>query len=88
MAEVMKRDRTWNPPQAGSSEREEMPAHAFLDSENKRYPYKKYVDGEWKISCAGLLAAYRRATMQGDQNIAQKAKEIAKKSECPWASGE
>ena len=88
MAEVMKNDRSWNPPAAGSKEREEMPSHVFLDPENKRYPYKKYVDGEWKISCAGLLAAYRRAITQKDQVIANKARRIAEENKCPWASKE
>jgi len=88
MAEVMKRDRVWNPPPAGSKEREEWPSHVFLDPENKRYPYKKYVDGKWKISCAGLLAAYRRAITQKDQVIANKARRIAEENKCPWASKE
>ena len=85
MAEVMKRDKTWSPPPAGSKERSEMPSHVFLDPENKRYPYKKYVDGKWKISCAGLLAAYRRAIMNGEQSIANKARKIAEDNKCPWA---
>jgi len=85
MGDVMRRDKTWSPPPAGSKEREKMPAHVFLDPENKRYPYKKYVDGKWKISCAGLLAAYRRAIMNGEQSIANKARKIAEDNKCPWA---
>jgi hypothetical protein len=86
MPEVMKNDKAWNPPPAGSKEREEWPAHAFLDPENKRYPYKKYVDGEWKVSCAGLLAAYRRAIMSKEQSIAAKARALAERYKCPWAT--
>lgn len=88
MPDAMKRDSKWNPPTVNSSEREEMPEHAFLDPERKRYPFKKYVDGEWKVSCAGLLAAYRRAIMNGEQSIASKARALAEKYECPWASNE
>ena len=86
---VMKRDRTWkNIPPVGSKKREEMPSHVFLDPANKRYPYKKYVNGEWKVSCAGLLAAYRRANMQGHTSIANKAKNLAVRYGCPWAKKE
>ncbi|WP_126992248.1 hypothetical protein [Thermosipho globiformans] len=88
MTDVLK-DRTWsNVPPVGSSKREDMPAHVFLDSKNKRYPYKKYVDGKWKVSCAGLLAAYRRAMMNKDAEIASKAKSLAIQYKCPWASKE
>jgi len=62
-----------------------MPEHAFLKPKEKKYPYKKFVDGNRKISCAGLLAAYRRAIMNGDTAISQKAKQIASRSGCDWA---
>ena len=87
MADVMKNDRVWDAPSTGSPKREEWPSHVFLDPEGRRYPYKKYVDGQWKISCTGLLAAYRRAITQQDSAIANKAKEIATQSECSWATG-
>ncbi|EKF49525.1 hypothetical protein H17ap60334_04917 [Thermosipho africanus H17ap60334] len=88
MADVMK-DRVWkNVPPAGSSKREDMPSHVFLDPVNKRYPFKKYVDGRWKVSCAGLLAAYRRATMNKDNDIVNKAKSLAQKYKCSWANKE
>ena len=60
----------------------------FLDPEGRRYPYKKYVDGQWKISCAGLLAAYWIAKTQGDTAMRDKAKQIAADSKCTWATGE
>ena len=89
MADVMKRDRTWsNIPPAGSKERDKWPSHVFLDHTNRKYPYKKYVNGKWKISCAGLLAAYRRANMQGNASIASKARNLAVRYGCPWAKKE
>lgn len=88
MPNVMKNDKVWNPPPVGSGDREEMPAHVFLDPEKKRYPYKKYVDGEWKVSCAGLLAAYRRAIANKEPNIATKARSLAEQYKCPWANEE
>ena len=88
MADVMKRDKTWNVPSAGSSKREDWPSHVFLDEQGRRYPYKKYIDGEWKISCAGLLASYRRAIMNKDAAIEAKARRIAEENECPWATKE
>ncbi|OOC42184.1 hypothetical protein [Thermosipho sp. 1074] len=85
MAKVMK-DKVWkNIPPAGSSKREDWPVHVFLDPQNRRYPYKKYVNGQWKVSCAGLLAAYRRAIMNKEQDIANKARSLAIQYKCPWA---
>lgn len=85
MADVMKNDRTWkNIPPVDSKKREEMPAHVFLDQKNRKYPYKKKVNGVWKVSCAGLLAAYRRANMQGNVSISAKAKSLAKRYACNW----
>lgn len=86
MADVMRNDKSWKPPPIGSKKRDEMPSHAFLVPSQKKYPYKKLVNGEWKISCAGLLAAYRRAIMNGDTSVSEKAKRIAKRSGCPWAN--
>jgi len=64
----------WNPPAQGSKARAKMPRSAFLDSENRRYPYKtKSSSGRWKISDRGLMAAYRRAAQQGHTSIKNKA---------------
>ena len=88
MAKAMQ-DKVWkNVPPAGSSRREDIPAHVFLDPKNKRYPYKKKVNGQWKVSCAGLLAAYRRANTQKDAAIAAKAKSLAIQYKCNWATKE
>lgn len=86
MADVMKNDKAWNPPT--QSQREDIPSHVFLVPSEKKYPYKKYVDGEWKVSCAGLLAAYRRAIMNNDASVEQKAKSLATQYKCGWASRE
>jgi len=72
----------------GLTEKRRVALTLFLDPEGRRYPYKKYVDGQWKISCAGLLAAYRRAITQGDTTMRDKAKQIAADSKCTWATGE
>lgn len=65
----------WSPPPVGSKERNEMPRSAFLDPANRRYPYKVKRGGEWVESEEGLMAAYRRAIIQGDRSIRDKALE-------------
>jgi hypothetical protein len=87
MADVMK-DKVWNVPGQGAKKREDWPDHVFLDPKGRRYPYKKYSGGQWKISCAGLLAAYRRAIMNKDTAIEAKARKIAEDNKCPWATEE
>lgn len=47
-------DDKWNPPKIGSKKREEMPSHAFLLPSEKKFPYKKKVNGKWVVSCEGL----------------------------------
>lgn len=63
----------WNPPRVGSEEREKMPRSAFLDPEGRRYPFKVKRNGEWVESEEGLMAAYRRAIIQGETDIRDKA---------------
>ncbi|AKI96578.1 hypothetical protein [Kosmotoga pacifica] len=88
MAKAMQ-DKVWkNVPPPDSTKREDMPAHVFLDPQNRRYPFKKKVNGQWKVSCAGLLAAYRRANTQKDASIAAKAKSLAIQYKCKWATEE
>jgi len=80
-------DRTWkNVPPVNSPKREDWPSHVFLKPGERKYPYKKYVNGQWKVSCAGLLAAMRRAIMNGEQSIAAKARALAQRYKCKWAS--
>ena len=66
----------WKAPPVGSSAREDLPAHVFLNPSQRKYPYKVYRNGKWEISYRGIMAAYRRAIMQGDRAIRDKAKRI------------
>ena len=66
---------------AGSPKRADMPSGVFLKSSNKTYPVKKKVNGEWKYDKNLLLAAARRARMEGDESLANKADSIREKME-------
>jgi hypothetical protein len=70
---------TWNPPEEGSKDREEMPSSCFLDEQHKKYPYKKKKDGKWVPDEEGLLAAERRANQFGKSEIANKARKLLDK---------
>ena len=59
----------------GSERREEMPQSAFLGPD-RTYPVKEKRDGEWKYTRNLLLAAARRARMQGRKDIARRADAI------------
>jgi hypothetical protein len=43
----------WNPPDQGSSKREDMPSSCFLVPGEKKYPYKTKQGGAWKPSRKG-----------------------------------
>jgi hypothetical protein len=73
------KDRTWNPPSQGTKKREAMPSHCFLSPKDKKYPYKKKVNGKWVVSRSGLLAAMRRAAQHGHTAIYNKAKRLYQK---------
>jgi 8-oxo-dGTP pyrophosphatase MutT (NUDIX family)/preprotein translocase subunit Sec61beta len=60
----------------GSEHREEMPAGAFLEPGERKYPVKEQRDGEWKYTRNLLLAAAREARMHGHEDIAHRADEI------------
>ena len=77
-----------NVPPVGSKKRQEWPSHVFLLPKERKYPYKKLVNGQWKVSCARLLAAMRRAIMNGRQDIAAKARALAQRYKCKWATKE
>jgi hypothetical protein len=66
----------WNPPEQGTKKRDAMPASAFLDSKNKKYPYKVNKNGKWVPSKAGLNAAKSRAAQQHRQDLVKKADNI------------
>lgn len=67
--------------EAGKShkEREEQPADVFLMPTERKYPVKTKQDGEWKYSRDLLLAAARRARMQGKEELASRADNIRKR---------
>ena len=58
------------------SAREEMPARAFLDRENKKYPVMRQRDGKWVWDCNLIRAAERRARLNGDSSIEAKARDL------------
>jgi hypothetical protein len=59
----------------GSEKREDMPESVFLGP-GRTYPVKEKRDGEWKYSRNLLLAAARRARMQGRNDLARRADAI------------
>lgn len=66
----------WNPPAQGSKEREEMPSHAFLLPSERKFPYKKKVNGQWQISCEGLKQAITRAQQHGYKSVEARARQL------------
>ena len=60
----------------GSEKREEMPSHVFLEPGSRKYPVKEKQDGEWKYTRKLLLAAARRARMNGNESLAKRADAI------------
>ena len=66
----------WNPPAQGTKKREAMPASAFLNSKEKKYPYKVKREGKWVVSKSGLRAAISRAAQQGDTSIENRARRM------------
>lgn len=60
----------------GHAAREDMPASAFLDQAERKYPFKEQRDGEWKVSRNLLLAAAREARMHGHEELAARADKI------------
>ena len=67
---------SWNPPAQGTKKRDAMPASCFLDSKNKKYPYKVKKNGKWVASKQGLQAAKSRAAQQHRQDLVKKADNI------------
>lgn len=70
----------WKDPSKGSEKkREEMPASAFLDTKNRRYPFKKKQNGKWVPSRSGLMAAKSRAAGQHEAALVAKADRLLKR---------
>lgn len=56
--------------------REDMPESAFLLPGRRKYPIKERRDGEWKYTRDLLLAAARRARLEGRGDLARRADAI------------
>lgn len=57
----------------GSKKREEEPEDVFLEPKSRKYPVKIKRDGAWHYSPDLLLAAARRARMEGNEQLAAHA---------------
>ena len=60
----------------GSEHREEEPEGAFLEPASRKYPVKEKRDGAWKYDRGLLVAAARRARMEGNEALAKRADAI------------
>ena len=56
--------------------REKMPGSAFLEPGSRKYPVEERKNGKWEHSRNLLLAAARRARMQGKESLASRADAI------------
>jgi len=65
----------WKPPRVGSKARAKIPKHAFLLPATRRFPFKSKdpKTGRYIADTTGLMAAYRRAILQGNRVVARKA---------------
>lgn len=63
----------------GSEKREEEPEGVFLEPKSRKYPVKIKSKGEWRYSPSLLLAAARRARMEGNESLAAHADSIREK---------
>ncbi len=70
---------------AGSPKREKYPETVFLMPSERKYPYKRYKNGKWEVSCSDLADARRLALIHGETEIANKALELGKRYNCRWA---
>lgn len=60
----------------GSRKREEMPPDVFLEPAGRKYPVKEKAAGGWKFNRKLLLAAARRARMNGNEALAARADKV------------
>lgn len=63
----------------GSTKREAEPRDVFLVPSQRKYPVKIKQDGGWVYSRTLLVAAERRANLNGDVAVANRAKTILSK---------
>lgn len=74
----------WAPTRRKSA-RARIPAHCFLDSKNRRYPFCKRRKGRWVPVCEGTLAARRRAITQRDHEMEVRAIRRGRLLGCKWS---
>jgi len=60
-------------------QRDDKPAHIFLDQVGRRYPYKEKVNGRWVPTARALRAAISVANINGDTEISKRASELLAK---------
>ena len=63
----------WRPPRQGTKARRAMPRSAFLVPGQRKYPFKVKRGGRWVASPQGLMAAYKRASQQGNRRVRAEA---------------
>jgi 8-oxo-dGTP pyrophosphatase MutT (NUDIX family) len=68
--------------------RKSMPESAFLEPARRKYPVQELRDGKWTYTCALLLAAGRRARMEGGPKLAARADAIRAREFPEAADGE
>ena len=73
------KSKKWDPPAQGTKKREEKPSHVFLMPKEKKFPYKKKVNGQWKISCQGLQSAMKLARTHKYEQVYKKARSLHNK---------
>lgn len=64
------------PANASQKEREKVPEHVFLLPSERKFPYKRYRNGEWVVSCADLRDAIRLAAIHGYRSVEAKARKL------------
>ena len=76
MGKKVTRSKKWDPPAQGTKKREEKPKHVFLKPDERMFPYKKKIGGEWKISCQGLKSAMTLARTHGYDSVYKRARSL------------
>ncbi len=66
---------------SSKKKRAKVPAHVYLLPSERKFPYKRWRNGEWVVSCADLRDAIRLAAAHGYRKVLRKAQEIYAK-EC------
>lgn len=92
LAGVAKTTGTWKPAKSQTQRRKQAAKHkeCFLKSTRTKSGRMNYgypiCNTAGRITCQGTQAAFRRASMQGDKAVKQKAQQQARKLSCSWAT--